>query len=219
MKRKLAIIIAILFLIPCLLSFKVDEGQKIVYLTFDDGPNERYTPQILSILEKEKIKATFFVIGTQVDTYPDALRDIYKKGHKIGIHSYSHKYSEIYSSPSALLKDIYKCKKSIQKVIPAFNEKIYRFPSGSDLVSQNLIDAVVSAGFTYYDWNCYSADAEIEKPTKSQLVNNVKKTFNGSNEIIVLLHDLRSKKKYACVEALEDIIIFFKEKGYQFKTL
>ena len=79
-----------------------------VYLTFDDGPNRANTEKILDILEREHIRATFFLTGRNVGRYPDVVRRIYQSGHAIGVHSYSHDYKKLYSSPQAYIDELLK---------------------------------------------------------------------------------------------------------------
>jgi len=82
-------------------GYEPSENTKTVYLTFDDGPT-KYTPEIIEILAKYEILATFFVVGNT--EYTHYMRDIVENGHAIGLHSYNHKFKEIYSSQTHFLK-------------------------------------------------------------------------------------------------------------------
>ena len=82
------------------------ENKKIAYLTFDDGPSRTVTPQILDILAKYDIKATFFVVGKYAEKNPDILRRIYEEGHVIGNHTYSHNYNYIYKNVSNFVREL-----------------------------------------------------------------------------------------------------------------
>ena len=132
---------------------------KEIFVTFDDGPTDSTTPKVLDVLQREKIPATFFVIGRQINGREKTLRRIAAEGHAIGIHSYSHQYKEIYQSADALLADIEKCRKAIRNVLPQYDRMLYRFPGGSFLCP-HLRDAVVHAGYRYFDWNASAGDAE-----------------------------------------------------------
>ena len=188
---------------------------KEIFLTFDDGPTDSTTPYVLDILKQESVSATFFVIGRQINGREKILKRTVAEGHKIGIHSYSHKYEEIYASEKALLLDIEKCRNAIQSVLPEFDGNLYRFPGGSFMCPQ-LRECVKSAGYRYYDWNAALGDAEGNF-TADQLFRNAVETSGDKNHIVLLLHDGVGYKE-TC-KALPDIIRYFKTKSFQFKTL
>ena len=106
--------------------------KKVAYLTFDDGPSNN-THQILDILKQNNIKATFFVLGSQVEIFPETTNRIYNEGHYIANHGYSHKYSEIYQSPEQVLNEFNQCNQIVAKTInvPEYNSHLFRFPGGS----------------------------------------------------------------------------------------
>lgn len=93
-----------------------EEAEKTVYLTFDDGPSDRVTPKILDVLAEEKVKATFFIIGKNVETRKNIIKREFDEGHTVAVHSYTHKYKEIYSSEESLIKDIDACNEVIKSV-------------------------------------------------------------------------------------------------------
>ena len=142
---------------------------KVVYLTFDDGPSA-YTSELLDVLDAYGAKATFFVVGSGSG---NMMRQIVKRGHSIGIHTVSHDYGQIYSSPEAYFDDLMK----MQSIIydhTGVKTTLMRFPGGSsNLVSRHscegimtfLTQAVQDAGFQYFDWNVYSGDAGETKRT------------------------------------------------------
>ena len=103
--------------------------KKVAYLTFDDGPSNN-THQILDILKQNNIKATFFVLGSQVEIFPETTNRIYNEGHYIANHGYSHKYSEIYQSPEQVLNEFNQCNQIVAKTInvPEYNSHLFRFP-------------------------------------------------------------------------------------------
>ena len=104
---------------------------KRVFLTFDDGPST-VTPQILDILEKENIKATFFVLGSRVEEMPEMTKTIYEKGHFIASHGYSHIYSSIYQTSQQVLVEYNQCNQIVADAIgvPEYNSRLFRFPGG-----------------------------------------------------------------------------------------
>lgn len=189
---------------------------KEIYITFDDGPSY-VTTQILSTLKSHNVKATFFVVGKCVIKNPNILKSIYADGHAIGIHSYSHEYKNIYIDQNSLTQDILNCQDTITSVLPSFKAKLYRFPGGSFNLSEEIKKVPQNLNLSYYDWNASVCDAEGIDYNPYELTQNAIKTSYGRNKIILLCHDCASKHNTAL--ALNDIIIWFKNAGYVFKTL
>ncbi|MCI9408117.1 MAG: polysaccharide deacetylase [Clostridia bacterium] len=192
-----------------------EEAEKTVYLTFDDGPSDRVTPKILDVLAEEKVKATFFIIGKNVETRKNLIKREFDEGHTVAVHSYTHKYKEIYSSAESLIKDIDACNEVIKSVTGKYSS-VYRFPGGSYGLSQKFISAVTAHGLRYVDWNASTRDAEILNATPAQLLKAAVTTSASSNYIVLLAHDSTSKS--ATAEALRDIIKHYKDNGYVFKA-
>lgn len=188
---------------------------KSVYLTFDDGPSDRVTPRVLDILKEENVKATFFIIGQQAETRKYILEREFGEGHTVAVHSYTHKYGEIYSSPKKLIDDIDKCNEVIKSVTGKYSN-IYRFPGGSYNLSDALISAVTAHGMRYVDWNASTRDAEIYNASPEQLFKAAVSTSANADNVVLLAHD--STTKTATADALRDIIKYFKDNGYIFDT-
>lgn len=197
------------------LSFADAENGKEIYLTFDDGPSDRVTPKILDILKEENVKATFFIIGKNAERRKNLLKREFDEGHTIGVHSYSHKYKEIYSSTQSLLKDIEDCN-SVIKEVTGRKSTLYRFPGGSFGLSSKLVNAVTAHFMRYIDWNASFCDSEIASPSPEQLVRAAKTTVANPQSVIMLAHDATDKT--ATAEALRDVIRHFKDNGYTFKA-
>lgn len=183
------------------------EAVKKVYLTFDDGPSI-FTEQILDILDSYGVKATFFVTGQAVSEHPERFLEIVNRGHSIGMHSYSHKYGEIYKSKDNFIKDFEKVKDTVTQV-GGITPAIYRFPGGSsNTVSATNMDELCEylsgQGVTYYDWNVSSGDASTQTLSAERIVANCLAGIAGHDESIVLLHDISTK--YTTVAALPTII-------------
>ena len=209
---------------PNIVPVKPD-GSKNVYFTFDDGPSSG-TIQLLNILDQFNIKATFFVTGKYYPQVKGLYKEISKRGHTIGLHSYTHNYSTVYASVEAFFSDFQR----IQDVV--YNEtglkpKIMRFPggsnntvsasySGSNFMRQKLIPETIKRGYVYFDWNSCGNDAVTVNPTKDYIVKSVFQGIAGKKDVIVLLHD--SNFKWT-LDALPEIIQRFKDEGYEFKTL
>lgn len=194
--------------------------EKTVYLTFDDGPSE-ITEKILEILDREKVKATFFVIGPEGEKTDERLLKIYESGHKIGVHSWSHDYGKIYSSADNFLKDFNDDRQWIYDVTGEYTD-IFRFPggSGNSRADKNIMCDIraemTRRGFVWYDWNADGEDSIHEYISAWEIAENVFKCEN-KDEIVVLLHD--SSMKHTTPEALSIIISKYKAEGYSFGVL
>ena len=196
-------------------TFADEACKKEIYLTFDDGPSDKVTPKILDVLKEENVKATFFIVGRNAETRKSLLKREADEGHTVAVHSYSHEYKKIYASPESLLKDIEKCNNVINE-ITGRKSTVYRFPGGSFGLSEKLVSAVTNYGMRYVDWNASTRDAEIYKPTPEQLYTAAVTTPADNNRVVLLAHD--STTKTATAKALKNIIGYYREKGYVFKT-
>ena len=182
------------------------EGTRYVYLTFDDGPSI-YTDEILDILAEYDVKATFFVCGKPDAKYTDSYKRIVDEGHTLGMHSYSHKYSDIYSSVDAFSEDFKKLRHFLYDttdVLPRY----YRFPGGSSnkvtkVDIHELMDVLEADGVTYFDWNVSAGD-DRAGATKDTIYNNIVGNIPRFKHCIVLMHDAADKK--STVEALPEVI-------------
>ncbi len=189
------------------------DAQKTIYLTFDDGPSDRVTPKILDVLAEEDVKATFFIIGMQAETRKNILKREAEEGHTVAIHSYTHRYNEIYRSAQSLLNDIDKCGKVIERCTGQ-RARIYRFPGGSFGLSEGLKSAVKACGLKYVDWNASMCDAENGMTEADSLYTAAINTGADRNRIVMLAHD--STNKSATPEATRKVIKYYKQRGYTF---
>lgn len=185
-----------------------------VYLTFDDGPSEN-TDKILDILDDYGIKATFFVNGREDEESLAAYKRIVDEGHTIAMHSYSHKYSEIYSSLDAFKKDYEKIQNLIYDTT-GVESMYYRFPGGSSNRVSNAhmsdyIKFLNEQGIVYFDWNVSSGDATSQAFTADELVENVMSDVVKYKTSVVLMHD--AKTKSTTVQALPEIIEALQKSG------
>ena len=191
------------------------EAESTVYLTFDDGPDDKITPQILDILKAEGVKATFYVCGNMVEAYPDVLKRIFNEGHAIGNHSYNHRYDELYKSPWSFMEQIIKTDTAIKNVI-GVRPFIIRAPGGVGMFSANYWTMIDDCGYIEHDWNVLTEDATPSKPNASQQINNVLKYLgdNPPHSVIILMHS--NSDKTETVKALPELIHFLRDWGYQF---
>ena len=197
--------------------------KKRVFLTFDDGPSKTVTIPILDLLKQENIKATFFVLGSRVELYPSIVKRAYYEGHFIANHGYSHEYSRIYSYPQSVLDEYNKTNKAIRKAIgkKEYNSHLFRFPGGSTGgkykdVKKAAINKLQENNIAYVDWNALTGDSEGGKRTPEQLIMQLQETVGQKNSIVVLMHDAGNKQ--TTYEALPQVISFFRENGYEFKS-
>ena len=206
------------------------DGKKIAYLTFDDGPSIETTPKILETLRNNEIKATFFVLGSNVeksDTQKELLKEMVKEGHAIGNHGYCHNYSILYpgrvADTTAFINDMEKSENVMKSVLgDDFSTKVIRFPGGHMSWKTGNLDPVLEQhGYTYIDWNVLNGDAEGNGKTVEQLINRLKETITnlcGNDDVlVVLMHDTDAKPTTA--ESLQQIIDYLKSLGYEFRTL
>jgi peptidoglycan/xylan/chitin deacetylase (PgdA/CDA1 family) len=198
------------------------DDTNVVYLTFDDGPSV-YTDDILSILEKYNIKATFFVTTLNYDSelFKTRLQKIHAAGHTIGIHTHTHSYSDIYQSVESYLDDFYT---AYQIVYDAIGEKpkLFRFPGGSindynTETREDIIAEMTRRGFIYFDWNVDSRDAD--DATWTEMYHTVLQQTATQNRAVILFHDRIGGLN--TVYVLEDIIQAFLQdkRGYTFERL
>ena len=195
----------------------VPNGKK-VYLTFDDGPSEN-TDDILDVLKKNNVKATFFVVYTGDKQLLPYYNRIVDEGHTIALHSYSHVYDKVYASEKAFREDV-KLIHDYVYDLTGVDCKYYRFPGGSsNQVSDNvdtmkLISYLTDQGYTYFDWNAESGDAEDESLTPEQLNDNVMGYVRANEgDSVVLMHDF--KNGVATARALQSLIDTLKAEGYE----
>ena len=195
-----------------------ERSKKIIYLTFDDGPGA-YTKKLLDILDKYNVKATFFVTN-QFSKYISLIKDEYDRGHSIGVHSYTHKWS-IYKSVDDYINDFDKMNNVIKKYTGS-TSSIFRFPGGSsNTISKNYSKGIVTLiankmtknGYAYFDWNVDSKDAS--GASAEQLYKNILKGIKKCNNCVILMHDIKQKT----VNEMDNILKELTNAGYTFKTL
>lgn len=188
-------------------SSEEDEGIRKVYLTFDDGPSGN-TSRILDILADYDVKATFFVVGKEEEEYQALYRRIVEEGHTLAMHSYSHKYSEIYQSVESYSADLSKLQEFLYDTTGVWC-RYCRFPGGSsNTVSRvdmhELIAYLDDQDMTYFDWNISSGDAGNSYLSASDIIRNCTVNLKEYDEAIILMHDASNKN--STVEALPKLI-------------
>lgn len=182
--------------------------KKSISLTFDDGPDPDTTPKILDILAEKGVKATFFVIGKKAAARPDLVRRIISEGHIVGNHSYSHSYFLGFFSKSRLQADI---EKANQILVDIIGKKTLYFRPPFGVTNPRYARVLKALGMTSIGWSLRSLDTKAK--TKYQLIDRV--LTNITRKDIVLLHD----NQRVTLDALEDIIEHFKQKGLKMESL
>lgn len=196
------------------------EGEKICYLTFDDGPSH-HTPKILDILKQYGAKATFFVIGNSInEKNRPVVERIVKEGHAVGLHANNHVYEEFYANDTSYLQD-YEALFFTLKEEYGIETALFRFPGGSACRylqgrGREYAGKMQERGFACFDWNVTGEDA-VGSPTVASIQRNVFSRVFDYDRPIVLLHD--SSVSDRTVEALPGILEEIQEAGYEFATL
>lgn len=194
--------------------------QKTAFLTFDDGPSDN-TDDILDVLKQYNVKATFFVVGKEDDASIALYKRIVEEGHTIGMHSYSHKYEDIYASLDAFAADLTR----IQTVIlnaTGVKPMLYRFPGGSsnevsDIDMNVFANYLTEQGITYVDWNVTAGDAEGNQSDVNAIIDDIFKNINYYTRPVILMHD--AKDKQGTIEALPQIITRLQENNYKMEAI
>ena len=208
---------------------KATEGtegsEKIAYLTFDDGVSVN-TPELLDILRKYDVKATFFP-----NWHPE-LKEYYNlilaQGHVLGNHTATHDYRTIYASLDNFKKDVTWLSDNIQEQT-GVRPTLFRFPGGtSNTVNFTYndhdaslipaaVDWITAEGYVYFDWNVDSGDASGRNYSAEQLTQRVLAQAENKDRIVILMHD--NGVNHASIEAVPAIIEGLREQGFTFRVL
>ncbi|MGL5648877.1 MAG: polysaccharide deacetylase family protein [Clostridium sp.] len=206
-------------------------GKKEVFLTFDDGPSSN-TPKVLEILKKYGVHGTFFVLGSNVEsssTNKQYLKDVYNSGNAIANHTYSHNFKTLYPgnrvNVTNFMNELNKTNNLFKSVLGNdFSTRVMRMPGGymsrqyyKDGNLGALNNALNNAGIVSLDWNVDSSDASGVNVSSSKILSNTIKEAGNSEDVVVLMHDASGKG--TTVQALPQIIEYFKNKGYTFKVI
>lgn len=195
-------------------------NEKVVYLTFDDGPTKFATPKVLDILKSNNVHASFFVIGYRVNEFPEIIKREYEEGHFIANHGYSHKTYNLYKDKDCFINEILSTDIAISNAIGISNyhSYVFRFPNGSatnSINKKNCRDYLKDIGYCYVDWNALNNDS-IKKYSSTQLFNNLKKSCKNKDSLIILMHDTSDVSK--SYSSLDSSIKYLKSQGYEFRT-
>lgn len=204
------IIAAVLSLVVAASSINYDD--KIVYITFDDGPTNN-TPKILDTLAKYNAKATFFVLEDRIGQYPEYMQRLVAEGHSIGLHGISHDVNVIYSSPSEPLYEMNLANETLYNTL-GFKTHLVRTPYGSyPYMSYEQYKILCAADYKIWDWTVDPRDS-VGTPDISTMLSKIKQDIKGNNHPIILLHDRKST-----ANNLDTILSYLVSQGYRFETI
>lgn len=206
------------------------DGEKVVFLTFDDGPSLDNTPKVLETLRHYGVKATFFVLGSNLDKgerYEEMLKRTLVEGHAIANHGYTHNYSYLYPGRvinySNLSSDMKRSYDSMKRILGEdFHTRVLRLPGGirSWKGQSETLQKLNEEGFSVIEWNSLSGDADgraVNDP--NALSSYAIKTAGNAKCVVVLMHDFAGKAGSISAQALPTIIEHFKNNGYTFRTM
>ncbi|BDR59283.1 polysaccharide deacetylase family protein [Xylocopilactobacillus apicola] len=203
---------------------------KVVFLTFDDGPSSNDTPQVLNILAEHNVHATFFLVGNRITPETQALvQQEYDSGHGIAVHSFTHDYKILYPNnvpnAQAILDEANKTRDLMKSFLgDKFDTRVWRYPGGT-MSWKNLDESkslLEKDNFTWMDWNAADGDglgASAPKTVQAALNYHAMSltVYPQSNVEIILMHDASDKQ--VTVQALPEIIKYYKDRDYQFGIL
>lgn len=198
---------------PNIMMYQGKTNKKVIALTFDDGPDQKYTPKILDILKKEKVPATFFLMGARVSKYPHVAKRVVEDGHIVGNHSFWHPQL----TKTSVNRMKWEIKSTEKQILLATGENttLFRAPYGD--VNENLVQELGNMGYKGIGWSIDTEDWKERSSTDiSQSVINL--AHPGA---IVLMHSAghSSQDLTGTVESLENMIIILKQRGYRFVTI
>lgn len=209
-------------------TYKQD-GKKVAFLTFDDGPSSNITPKILDYLKEKNIKATFFVLGKNIDGNEESaqlLRRMVKEGHVIANHTYSHDYNKLYPNENTAVKvfmeEVDKTNELIKKAVGEdYKVSLVRMPHGyitrvhnGDKNLWTFKNELKKREMHSMDWNCLTEDAVGKEKTPEELLAFLKRTAGNKEKLLILMHD--SKARNNTYEGLPKIVDYLQSQGYEF---
>jgi len=186
------------------LLWRKSSSEKVIYLTFDDGPVPEVTPLLLDLLDEYNLKATFFCVGENVDKYPEIYNEVLKRGHKTGNHTYNH-LKGVSVSTEEYLANVEKASKSIES-------NLFRPPYGR---LKNKQRKALKAGYEIVMWDVITHDYNSNLSPITIMQNIKRYSRNGS---LVVFHD-SVKAERNMLTVLPLAIEYWNSKGYRFETL
>lgn len=185
---------------------------KKIYLTFDCGYENGYTPAILDALEKHNVKAAFFVVGNYLETSPDLVKRMVEEGHIVGNHTYHHPDMSQISDPASFQEEITSSEKKYQEITGLEMQKFYRPPQGK--YSESNLKMAQELGYQTVFWSLAYVDWYVDQqPTQEEAYAKLLPRIHPG--AVVLLHSTSKTN----AEILDDLLTKWEQEGYTFGTL
>lgn len=192
--------------------WEVPTKSKVIALSFDDGPNPKYTPEVLDLLKQYNAKATFFVLGSRVEKYPKLARREFEEGHELANHTYSH-CNMVRVTSAKLQEEMTKANDAIYSVTGK-KPALFRPPTG--YYNETIVNTARDAGFIVIMWSWHQDTRDWSNPGTQKIINQV--LNNARHGDIVLFHDHGGRRRQT-IEALKEILPELQQRGYKFVTI
>ena len=209
MRKIIGALIALLWL----LAATACAQERVVYLTFDDGPCAS-TPELLEALAACEAPATFFFVGARVKMFPEAARAVVAAGHAVGCHGMDHSTRRVREWGWSAQREMARFNARMAEVGAPVDTRLYRFPGGSGAYPGRCKRAMTRAGCAWFDWNAMTSDTE-DHMSAQRIHERVMRTAGDAPVVILLAHE----GKRETMRALPGIVEAFRARGYTFRVL
>ena len=215
MKRFVLLLLALCMALPAMACAEEAQPQRVVYLTFDDGP-KKDTPELLALLEELDVPATFFLVGLSVRAFPEYAKMIVDAGYTVGCHSMTHSYSRLKSGTDYVGRDLARFTELMRETVGEdFSTDLYRFPGGSSSYASGTKTFVRDQGYAWFDWNVMTGDAQYTFKSDAEMLDYTLSQVKDKEVIILLMHEAKVRTR----RILPELVAYFRENGYTFRAL
>ena len=215
MKRLVLLLLALCMALPAMACAEEAQPQRVVYLTFDDGP-KKDTPELLALLEELDVPATFFLVGLSVRAFPEYAKMIVDAGYTVGCHSMTHSYSRLKSGTDYVGRDLTRFTELMRETVGEdFSTDLYRFPGGSSSYASGTKTFVRDQGYAWFDWNVMTGDAQYTFKSDAEMLDYTLSQVKDKEVIILLMHEAKERTR----RILPELVAYFRENGYAFRAL
>ena len=215
MKRLVLLLLALCMALPAMACAEEAQPQRVVYLTFDDGP-KKDTPELLALLEELDVPATFFLVGLSVRAFPEYAKMIVDAGYTVGCHSMTHSYSRLKSGTDYVGRDLTRVTELMRETVGEdFSTDLYRFPGGSSSYASGTKTFVRDQGYAWFDWNVMTGDAQYTFKSDAEMLDYTLSQVKDKEVIILLMHEAKVRTR----RILPELVAYFRDNGYTFRAL
>ena len=215
MKRLVLLLLALCMALPAMACAEEAQPQRVVYLTFDDGP-KKDTPELLALLEELDVPATFFLVGLSVRAFPEYAKMIVDAGYTVGCHSMKHSYSRLKSGTDYVGRDLTRFTELMRETVGEdFSTDLYRFPGGSSSYASGTKTFVRDQGYAWFDWNVMTGDAQYTFKSDAEMLDYTLSQVKDKEVIILLMHEAKVRTR----RILPELVAYFRDNGYTFRAL